>query len=318
MNQVFSLMLLGAVLSMSTGCKKRAFNSNPNALFDVNAEPLPYDRDTSEVNWKIVLSTDDIAPRLSGVGFIDATKCTAFLIDSGTDDKVSPAYVITNGHCAFSEGLMDEGQVETNVVVDYAVQFKYFKDKLDVSLSTPVKKVLYATMTKMDVAVLELGVSQWDLEQQGIQTLQLSDDSDLKSTDALENPSIPVLGTEEVNLHLSPCLSEGRAKVQEHHWTWENMIRNKCSILGGSSGSPLLLAGTRKVVGLMNTGYMANATDDPCSLYQPCEISSKGTKSLKKKNYAVPVSSFNGCFAQGKFDLAQKNCNLTKKNSIVR
>ena len=60
--------------------------------------------------------------------------------------------------------------------------------------------------------------------------------------------------------------------VKEANWTFKDSIRytDGCDTIGGTSGSPIIEAGTRTVIGVNNS---ANESGRKCTMNNPCEIS---------------------------------------------
>jgi hypothetical protein len=128
---------------------------------------------------------------------------------------------------------------------------------------------------------------------------------------------IPLNGVEPSRsfLHRSVCQIGQSVNVREDVYQWEKSIRNRCSLVGGMSGSPVVSLQSNRVVAIANTGVDDNALLQPeCSLNRPCEITRDGkVTTLAKENYAQRVSDIPSCFdRRGIFNLDLSSCRLEK------
>ena len=67
-------------------------------------------------------------------------------------------------------------------------------------------------------------------------------------------------------------------RLREDVYTWSNSLRYReggCNVIHGTSGSPVLKAGTRTVVGIHNT---TNDDGQECTLNNPCEVDRQGPR----------------------------------------
>ena len=87
--------------------------------------------------------------------------------------------------------------------------------------------------------------------------------------------------------------------------------RPGCETIGGTSGSPVVLAGTRTVVAVNNTG---NDDGDRCTMNNPCEIDEHGQVTAEQGySYAQQTSWIYTCLdSTGNLNLNQAGCKLIK------
>lgn len=224
---------------------------------------------------ELLHSTDPGADRFLPVGKLKAAaSCTASLISGlSKPPATSPALVLTAGHCVGSFGSND-------VVIDQppgndSWQFtpRYFINTQP-QPSYPVNRVVYATMKQGDWAILQLDASYGLLSIHGIQPIPLRELGGVPDND-IELTHIPVDGVppEEQYLRLSTCRTGTTQAIFEGGgtWYWPEAMPNDCAgVAGGSSGSPLFLAGTQTLVGVLNTTVDKRLIG--CGLNRPCEL----------------------------------------------
>jgi hypothetical protein len=85
--------------------------------------------------------------------------------------------------------------------------------------------------------------------------------------------------------------------------------RPGCETIGGTSGSPIVAAGTLTVVGINNTG---NENGEKCTMDNPCEVSRDGTVLAEKGvSYGQNIALIYSCLdSQLRLDLKLPNCRL--------
>ena len=134
----------------------------------------------------------------------------------------------------------------------------------------------------------------------------------------VQNIGIPMSGMdswEKIGLHRSTCEIGNYVDLLEAGYHFNGSQRNQCSIVGGSSGSPLISIKTGRIVALMNTGVNDDSIGTPdCSINRPCEVASDGTsRSFPSFNYSQRVAAIPSCFnSQGFFELKLAGCALER------
>ena len=194
--------------------------------------------------------------------------CSASLVRYPTSQDSDQALMLTAGHC-YEGGEPSAGQVLQNVA---SSRSGTLLDANGNQLGTvQADKLLYATMTNTDVAVYELTDTFASLASQyGATPLTLSASHPVNG-DTIAIPS----GYWDQTWS---CTLNGFAgTVEEDQWTWHDSLRyglSGCSVIGGSSGSPVVDTSTGQVVGVNNT---INEDGQMCTLNNPCEVAPDGT-----------------------------------------
>jgi V8-like Glu-specific endopeptidase len=287
------------------------------AIYDRSGRKIPDQEVNSDrVNWQM-LSTA-AGRKYNGIGLIDVSYgfCTGFLISTGLH-PTAPAYVLTNGHCQGSPSkLPDHHEIIVNRSTKTKFIVNYFHDFKPERMTIRVKRLVYGTMRNNDIAILELTKTQQELTKAGITSLRIATKPP-KLGEPLTIVGVPSEGVkDELNfLHLTNCKAGEMANVKEDVYNWKRSIRHHCSIIGGMSGSPMISLKTNRVVGIINTGVNDNAaTQPPCSINRPCEVSVNGSiQTFPQENYGQLVHRIPSCFdRQGHFNLRQSTCQLER------
>lgn len=286
-------------------------------IFDRNGNKLPdAEVNSSKVNWEL-LSVEK-GKQYSGIGLLEQSSfgiCTAFFLDTQGVTQ-SPAYAVTNGHCYDGSSFPKPQEVLINQPSNLIFKLNYFKDGLNRVRPVRVRRVVYATMKGTDITVLELNTSFKQLVKEGFTPLKI-DPVPAPVGEPVKIIGIPLNGVEPSRsfLHRAVCEIGQSANVREDGYQWEKSIRNRCSLVGGMSGSPVVSLQSNRVVAIANTGVDDNALSQPeCSLNRPCEITKEGKiTTLAKENYAQRVNDIPSCFDErGIFNLALSSCRLEK------
>jgi V8-like Glu-specific endopeptidase len=297
--------------------------SGSAAIFDQQGQrrsesPLDY----AAIDWQMLNET----AAYSGIGLIKIQQfstCTGFLLNNRSS---APAYVVTNAHCI---DLISNLPGANEIIINRKIRSwskagapltftpNYFAQVAHPRRSYEVQKVLYATMKNNDVALLELLPTQGAIAATGIVPLNLAP----KPSPVGEK--IAVVGVPGARvpfdrqfLHRSTCTLGATVPVQEGIYTWPQSLRNRCSVVGGMSGSPLLAGG--QVVGIINTsGAEVNLSHQRCLIDEPCELRPSPTQQPRwingNDNYGQLLTKITTCFnRQGIFDLFQPSCHLDK------
>jgi hypothetical protein len=291
------------------------------AVFDRKGNKLPeVGLDPDRVDWQLLESRQNIG--YSGIGLItirEFSNCTGFFIATSNQ---APAYVVTNGHCI---DLIENLLSPTEIVVDRRLRQSgrsaavlsytpdYFANPHRSRRTYKVQRILYATMKNSDLAILELPISQGDLIRTGITPLTIAPQP-AKPGQRIDVVGVPgsVIPNNRQFLHRSSCLLGPTVLVKEGVYQWTQAIRNRCSVVGGMSGSPMIANGP--VVGIINTGGGYDRIRNLCALNNPCEVGANGRpQHTIHENYGQPIDRLLGCFNErGLFDLARSGCRLDK------
>jgi hypothetical protein len=276
---------------------KPAYASMPaNAGGSAPMESVVYGKGTHD-EAPLLDSTDPRARRFFATGQlrIGNGRCTATLISGANPPSSARALILTAGHCV---KVMQDNEIIVHGEADpatWSFQAAYFHDN-HVVPAYPVLRVLYATMKNEDIAVLELSTTYSEFMSRGITPLKL--ESHAGAPGAIEIAHIPVNGVpnDQQFMRYSRCNAEDRQRIFESFgvgsspWFWKQASPGDCAgVAGGTSGSPVVLDGTSKVIGIMNT--MADPGFTGCGRGRPCELHgvSYPPDSRKGISYFIPV-----------------------------
>lgn len=238
-------------------------------------------------------------------GIVALNNCSGSLIQlEGMNDE-NQALVMTNGHC-FENGFIPPGQIKYKIPSSRRLTLL----KSDASNAGQVFAIelVYATMTKTDLAIYKVRETYAAIKARfGVSPLRL-------------DSARPVVGDQmqvisgywkrgyECQIEAFPYqLKEGR-------WTWDDSIRYSrpgCEVIGGTSGSPIVRAGTRTAIGINNTG---NEDGRRCTDNNPCEVDESGNISfVQGYSYGQQTYWLYSCVtAANEIDLTKDGCVLPK------
>jgi hypothetical protein len=236
-------------------------------------------------------------------GIVGLSNCSGSLVrlENSSDDDLGLAF--TNGHC-YEGGFVPAG----TFVYDKPSTRKLTIYGLTTATTYPVtaQKVVYSTMTKTDVTIYKLSLTYRQIrEKSGIEPVTLS------STKPSSTLPIEIISGYWKKGYR--CNLNGFAyKLKESSWTWEDSLRYSatgCEIIGGTSGSPILEASTRKMIGINNTG---NEEGEKCTLNNPCEEDENGNITFKQgQNYGQQTYWVYSCLnPKNSFDPNISGCQL--------
>ncbi|WP_323182114.1 putative Ig domain-containing protein [Kitasatospora purpeofusca] len=233
---------------------------------------------------------------------IALSNCSASLVRYPSSVDTDRALMLTNGHCLPT--MPPAGQVIQNQT---ASRSGTLLNASGGSLGTvQADKVLYATMTGTDVALYQLTDTFGSITSKfGATALTINDTHPVDGS-AMYIPSSYWKQTWN-------CSVNGFTDLREDAWSWRDSIRYSagCNTTHGTSGSPIVDAATRKVVGINNTG---NDDGQMCTLNNPCEVAADGTTTVHQgQSYGQETYWFTTCLGNGRvIDLNVSGCLLTK------
>ncbi|RAJ46940.1 putative Ig domain-containing protein [Kitasatospora sp. SolWspMP-SS2h] len=234
---------------------------------------------------------------------IALSNCSASLVRYPSSVETDRALMLTNGHCLPT--MPTAGQVIQNTS---ASRSGTLLNSAGTSLGTvQADKVLYATMTGTDVALYQLTDTFASITSKyGATALTISDTHPVDGSSMY----IPSSYWKQVwNCSINGFVPT----LREDQWTWHDSLRYSagCNTTHGTSGSPIVDAASRKVVGINNTGNDDGAT---CTLNNPCEVAADGTTTVTKgQSYGEETYWFTTCLGTGRvIDLNVSGCLLTK------
>jgi V8-like Glu-specific endopeptidase len=238
-------------------------------------------------------------------GIVKLSNCSgALVIFNGMPDTAN-ALVMTNGHCIQKPGgFLNPGEVWINRPNNRAMRLFDATMKLHPIQAT---QITYATMTDTDLAFYELNQTYAQIKRStGVRPFMLDSNR-------------PFVG-DEIEL-ISGYWDRGWTcaidafvfKMKESLWSWVDSIRytQECDTMGGTSGSPLIAKGERRVFGVNNT---SNEKGEQCTLNNPCEVSETGSVLVQKGvRYGQQTYWVYSCLTPDfRLDLRLSQCQLPK------
>jgi len=200
-------------------------------------------------------------------GIVKLSNCSGSLIIFAGMPMTAKAVVMTNGHCIQKPGgYLSPGEAWVNRPISRAM--KIFDRDMNL-FPIQATKILYATMTNTDVAFYELNQNYIEIMQAAkVRPFLLDGFHPLQGT-----PIDIVSGYWDRGY--SCDIDSFIFKIKEGDWTWTDSIRytSTCDTIGGTSGSPIIARGERRVVGVNNT---SNEKGETCTLNNPCEVNQNG------------------------------------------
>lgn len=234
------------------------------------------------------------------------SNCSGSLVRFTTSLDSDKAMILTNGHC-LENGIPNPGEA----IVDRASSRTFnllSSDAMSTVATLKASRIIYATMTGTDIALYRLNKSYASiLAQVGVPALTVADHKAL--------PGDPIRVVSGYWKHIYSCSVDNFVyKLQEAQWTWFGSMRYKqpgCSVIDGTSGSPVINPNTYEVVAVNNT---INKSGARCKNQNPCEIDpSGGVTFTRGAAYAQDVSGIYACLApDNALDLTLPACKLQK------
>ncbi|MFD0574386.1 putative Ig domain-containing protein [Kitasatospora gansuensis] len=234
---------------------------------------------------------------------IALSNCSASLVRYPSSVDTDRALMLTNGHCLPT--MPSAYQVIQNTTASRSGTLLSASGS---SLGTVnADKVLYATMTGTDVALYQLTDTFASITSKfGATALTISD------THPVDGSSMFIPSgywKQTWNCSINGFVDT----LREDQWTWRDSIRYSagCNTTHGTSGSPIVDATSKRVVGINNTG---NDDGAMCTLNNPCEVAADGTTTVTKgQSYGEETYWFTTCLGTNRaIDLNVSGCLLTK------
>lgn len=256
----------------------------------------------------LMMSTDPGAERFKGVGkLLAATHCTATLISGEkTPASQSHALIITAGHCIKPDMSTNQVLVDKPAGKEWTFIPNYFIDTHLYSRPVAVSRILYSTMKKVDLAVMQLDITYGELARQGIIPLKLQGNVQAQPVELVH---IPVEGVDENKQYLrhSLCHVTGHTPLlteNNYPWIWRSTFSVDCEgVAGGTSGAPVVERDRKKIIGILNTTTTAGLTG--CGVARPCEVHENRLFIKEGASYFIPVDSIAQAITpDGKLDLS--------------
>lgn len=236
-------------------------------------------------------------------GIVALDDCSGSIIRFENSQDSDPAMVLTNGHC-FEGGFPAPSTFISNQASDR--QFGVM-DSSGESLGTlQAVRVLYSTMTGTDITLYQTAETYAQIQSQWtVHALTLS-----SQHPAVGQPIEVISGYWDRGYS---CNIEAFVyQLHEGGYIWNDSMRYSrpgCEVIGGTSGSPVILGGTRTMIGINNTG---NEDGQKCTDNNPCEVDQNGGITYQQGySYAEETYLIYSCIdSTGKFSLETPGCQL--------
>ncbi len=245
----------------------------------------------------------------AGIDFtaiVALNNCSGSLVRFNDSKPADKAMILTNGHC-FEGGLLKANEV----ILDKATQrtFKLLNSKGSATIATlRADRLLYATMTGTDLALYRLKTTYGEIAASyGVDALTISDKR------VTEGTPIHVVSGYWKRIY-SCSVDRFVYQLKESEWTFSDSILYQqpgCKTIGGTSGSPIINAVTKEVVGVNNTG---NEDGARCTFGNPCEVDEEGKVTVTRDAaYGQQVFQLYACLDAGHaIDLNRAACELAR------
>jgi V8-like Glu-specific endopeptidase len=206
-------------------------------------------------------------------GIVALSNCSGSLIQLEHGRDSDPALVLTNGHC-FEGGFAEPGKYTYGVASSRS--FNVLDSHAQVLGQVRANLVIYSTMTRTDITLYRLSETYADIKAKfNVRPLILAN-ANPKASDSME--IISGFWKKGYSCSIENFVNQ----LKEADWTFVDSIRYSrpgCETIGGTSGSPILLKGTRTVIGVNNTG---NEDGERCTMDNPCEVDANGNVTFEK------------------------------------
>lgn len=236
-------------------------------------------------------------------GIAALSNCSASLVRWPSSRPRDTALVLTNGHC-HGNRFLDRREVVVDRPHRRAVTL--LDDDASDLVTVRTRRVLYATMFRTDVALYSLRSTYRQLRSRhGVAPLTVA-----AKAPADGSRLVVVSGYWKRTYRCS--LNGFVHRLHEAQWTWWRSLRYSdggCRIIGGTSGSPILQPGGRRVLGVNNT---VNEDGDRCALNNPCEEDRAGRVTVHQgRGYGQQTWWLTTCVRRDRtFDVAKRGCRL--------
>jgi Trypsin-like peptidase domain len=235
-------------------------------------------------------------------GIVRLSNCSGSVVRWEGSKPGDKAMMLTNGHCRKTY-TADEVEVNIPLVRTVTLLNPDGTDLANVSTT----KLIYGTMSKTDVALYQLDLTFADLKS----TYDVTPLT-IQSKRATPHERVVVISgfwRKAYRCHLNGFVY----RIREDIYTWSNSLRYReggCNVIHGTSGSPVLKAGTRIVVGIHNT---TNDNGQKCTLNNPCEVDRQGNITVRQgRHYGEETWWFTTCLSDDgrKLDIDRAGCLL--------
>lgn len=241
-------------------------------------------------------------------GTVKLSNCSGFVAQLPQHNDADRAWVLSNGHCErgfLGSMLVKPGEALVNQKKSRELQLVTSSGEL---VSTKSTRLLYATMTGTDLAVYELKETYRELKARGVLPFLLSEPPRV-----LDNVDVVSAYRDRI---FSCSIDEILTGTREGGYTFVSPIRltSECTNGDGTSGSPVVLLGTRHVVAISNS---YNKQGLECSDNNPCEVDANGEVQVRRgARYAQQILPLVDCIEKGQLKITLPGCRLSRSGLL--
>jgi V8-like Glu-specific endopeptidase len=206
-------------------------------------------------------------------GIVALSNCSGslFKLEGAPDSDFG--LILTNGHC-YEGGFSRPGSYVFGAPSRRT--FTLLNSKASSVGRVTARVVVYSTMTNTDMTIYQLRETYSEiLTKYGIRPLTLSSQHPSEAT--------PMQVVSGYWLRGYSCQVEAFInQLREDEWSFSDSLRYSrpgCETIGGTSGSPIIAAGTKTIIGVNNTG---NESGGKCTMNNPCEVDQNGQITYNK------------------------------------
>jgi V8-like Glu-specific endopeptidase len=236
-------------------------------------------------------------------GIVGLSNCSGSLVQLENSKDSDHAMVFTNGHC-LELGFPEPGEVVTHKPSKRSMNL--LTSQAQVAGKVTAEEIVFSTMTRTDLTIYRLKETYAEIKQKfNIRPLILA-------ANHPESGSAIEVISGYWRKGYSCAIEAFIPQLKEGDWTFTDSMRYSrpgCETIGGTSGSPIVLAGSRNMIGINNTG---NEDGENCTMNNPCEIDANG-KVTAVLGYSYGQETFwvYSCLNQNnEIDLQVKGCKL--------
>lgn len=243
-------------------------------------------------------------------GTVKLSNCSGFVAQLPKHNDADRAWVLSNGHCErgfLGSMLVKPGEALVNRKKSRELQLVTSSGGL---VSTRSTRLLYATMTGTDLAVYELKETYRELKARGVLPFLISE------------PPRVLDGVDVVSAYreriFSCSIDEILTGTREGGYSFVSPLRltSECTNSDGTSGSPVVLAGTRHVLAISNS---YNKQGLECTDNNPCELDANGVVEVRRgARYAQQILPLVECVEKGELKISLPGCRLTGTGLLSR
>lgn len=286
--------LMSVMVSMSVATAAHAF-------------PLGTSDDGAALRWAPLAPEEELAADVDFTGIVSLSNCSGSLVRFRTSLPTDQAMVLSNGHCL--EGGLPAPEA---VFADVASRrrFRLLTTSGTGNLgSVYADRLLYGTMKSTDVSLYRLASTYAAIETKfGAKALTIAENHPVGGT------SIRVVSGYWRRTY--SCALDGFVnELREGGYRSFDSIRYSkpgCEVIGGTSGSPIIDAVSKEVIGVNNTG---NEDGARCTINNPCEVDAAGGVTVDKgRGYGQETYWIYSCLVGNTLDFNKAGCLLPKPN----